>query len=298
MVDKYKFRGTKIRILFYLILFLGIFLYTAFNLKHILNFSSVFRNYFGAFKLASIIVYFVTLDFLLAYYVLLFFYTLFKGEEGYNRICYLDKKLNILEFIFKCFAILLFFMFYIVTPCSVAGMSMENTFKDSDNIMTLNVYWELKDGDVVVFNASNYTNDHSLYIKRIIAKKGDRVEYIPETGQILVNGNLVKGVNNPEEDQLISLNEFVTIRLSFAYNLQELKAMGLSETDKSTLTAKLFNYYPNPYSFNITNDKYIIMGDNRGNSKDSRSFGSINREDIYGKVFLRFYPFSDFKFFW
>ncbi len=298
MVNKYKFRATKIRILFYLILFLGIFLYTAFNLRHIWIFSSVFRNYFGAFKLASIILYFITLDFLLAYYVLLFFYTLFKGEEGYNRICWLDKKLNIFEFIFKCFAILLFIMFYIVTPCSVTGVSMENTFKDSDNILTLNVYWELNDGDVIVFNASNYTNDHSLYIKRIIAKKGDHVEYIQQTGQLLVNGHLVKEVNNPEADQILSLSEYMTIRLSFTYNLSDLRKLNIPEQERIELNTKMFNNFANPYSFNITNDKYIIMGDNRTNSKDSRSFGAINQIDIYGKVFLRFYPFSEFKLFW
>ena len=34
------------------------------------------------------------------------------------------------------------------------------------------------------------------------------------------------------------------------------------------------------------------MGDNRGNSKDSRSFGVITKDQIVGRVFLRIWPLT------
>lgn len=42
---------------------------------------------------------------------------------------------------------------------------------------------------------------------------------------------------------------------------------------------------------------YFVMGDNRGNSNDSRVFGPITRDEIVGRVWLRYWPFSEFELF-
>src|SRR5262249_31695369 len=39
-------------------------------------------------------------------------------------------------------------------------------------------------------------------------------------------------------------------------------------------------------------DHYWVMGDNRGNSKDSRVFGPITKNNIVGRVFFRIWPLS------
>ncbi|HET7673485.1 MAG TPA: signal peptidase I, partial [Candidatus Saccharimonadales bacterium] len=39
----------------------------------------------------------------------------------------------------------------------------------------------------------------------------------------------------------------------------------------------------------------FVMGDNRGNSLDSRMFGPVSSNDIIGRLFVRIYPFGSVK---
>ena len=44
--------------------------------------------------------------------------------------------------------------------------------------------------------------------------------------------------------------------------------------------------------YEIPNDKYLLLGDNRPDSRDSREFGLFDKSDILGKAIFRFYPFN------
>jgi signal peptidase I len=46
----------------------------------------------------------------------------------------------------------------------------------------------------------------------------------------------------------------------------------------------------------IPEDQVWVMGDNRGDSRDSRSFGPIAEEDIVGRAFIRVWPVGDIGF--
>lgn len=54
--------------------------------------------------------------------------------------------------------------------------------------------------------------------------------------------------------------------------------------------------YPNFQEVTVPEGCYFVMGDNRANSSDSRfqSLGFVDREDLVGKVVLRFWPFDQF----
>ena len=45
-------------------------------------------------------------------------------------------------------------------------------------------------------------------------------------------------------------------------------------------------------SYNTGDSEYFLMGDNRNNSSDSRVFGNIEKNSIFGKVFFIYGPFS------
>lgn len=52
------------------------------------------------------------------------------------------------------------------------------------------------------------------------------------------------------------------------------------------------------FPYKVPGTCYFVLGDQRSNSVDSRNsvIGSISRDDIIGKVFLRVWPFSRFGF--
>ena len=40
----------------------------------------------------------------------------------------------------------------------------------------------------------------------------------------------------------------------------------------------------------VPNDSFLVLGDNRTASSDSREWGFVPKSDVIGKVFLRYWP--------
>ena len=125
----------------------------------------------------------------------------------------------------------------------------------------------LNNGDVMILNKFSYlVNDierfdivvvdyeNEYIIKRVIGLPGDYVEY--KNDILYVNGKKIKEVYDREYTEDFNLNDL---------NIK-----------------KIPNYY------------YLVLGDNRPISKDSRKIGLIDKKNIKGSTNFILFPFSRF----
>lgn len=151
----------------------------------------------------------------------------------------------------------------------VSGDSMAPTFEDKDRVIINKMAtWTngLDRGDVIVFHA----NDKSDYIKRLVGLPGDKVEYKDDL--LYVNGKVVEE-NYLQANREINVNPLLTENFS----VKTLAHSGGKDT--------------------IPAGKYLVLGDNREISLDSRKpeLGLINSKNVVGKVSVRIWPFKDFE---
>lgn len=85
------------------------------------------------------------------------------------------------------------------------------------------------------------------------------------------------------------------------------RVVGLPEDTLSVLDGRLLvnGYFVADYDFEISEagllengyvvpqDSYFLLGDNRGESCDSREYGAVGKDKIKGIVIFRFYPFTE-----
>ena len=121
-------------------------------------------------------------------------------------------------------------------------------------------------GDVVVLNSPR---DSIVLLKRVVACPGDEVAV--EDGRLIVNREYV-----PIEHTKTGLKEDL-----------------LGKHHPVSLT---FGGGPGFGPEKVPENKYLVMGDNRGHSFDGRSFGYVDRSAILGKA-LAIY-FSDGSLVW
>ncbi len=203
-----------------------------------------------------------------------------------------DKVKNILEWI-MCFIIAfvmaLLIRYFIGTPTMVQQPSMYPTLKSGErlilNRLTRTTHTMPNRGDIITFEAptsdsyiytadnvtAKYSNEptslwgkfthyileigRDSYIKRVIALPGEHVQI--QDGKVFINGEEL------QEDYL---------------------QPGITTSNANR-----------PYCDLIVPDNCVfVMGDNRPESTDSRSFGCIPQEKIESTVWIRFWPLDRF----
>jgi len=159
-------------------------------------------------------------------------------------------------------AIIIPIRYYLIQPFFVRGASMEPNFDNGQYLVIDEISYRFNSperGDVIVFK---YPLDPSqYYIKRIIGLPGEKVE--------IRDNSIFIYKSSSSEGEI----------LDESYYLPE-----------GRITRGSIN-------IQLSNQEYFVLGDNRSASSDSRQWGSLPKDNIIGRVWLRAWPFDSAKIF-
>lgn len=147
---------------------------------------------------------------------------------------------------------------YIITPVIVRGDSMYDTLEDGEVLFLSKITYrvsEINRFDIIVIKDL----DDDLIIKRVIGLPGDKVKY--EEGVLYINDKKI------EEDYTDYIMD--DFNVDTICEITNLNCNGI-----------------------IPNNMYLVLGDNREVSADSRVKGLIKEEQILGKAVFRVWPLT------
>ena len=161
------------------------------------------------------------------------------------------------------FAVIIFALIFVVSIQTVAGNSMDPTLKDGDRVLVSKLSYKISSvsrNDIVLLDVHGKS-----FVKRVIGLPGEKIEYMD--GFLFVN-------DEPFKESYLN-QDVVT------YNFMFSDICSLEDCPDGK----------------IPEGKYMVMGDNRPESNDSRdkSFGLVDKSDIKGKVIFRVWPFGSVK---
>jgi len=162
--------------------------------------------------------------------------------------------LDILEVVVLAVAIFLLVYLLLLQPHKIKGDSMKPNFLDGEFLLTDKIsyrFGEPSRGDVVVFKAP--VGNGEEFIKRIIGLPGETISV--KEGKVLINGTVLAESYLPD----------ITITSSGGF-LSEGKEIMVSP------------------------ENFVVFGDNRSHSSDSRSWGFVSKEKITGRAWLIYWP--------
>jgi len=163
---------------------------------------------------------------------------------------------DVLEVVIIALAVALFIRYFIAQPFLVSGASMEPTFHNGNFLIVDEVTYRFHAPQRGDVIVFKYPgNEKEYFIKRVIGLPGET---------------------------LTASSNAVTIT---------------TKNGGETLTEPYTNVDAHPAApktVTLGDHQYFVMGDNRGNSFDSRSWGPLDEKEITGIVRLRVFPFTQF----
>jgi signal peptidase I len=137
-----------------------------------------------------------------------------------------------------------------------------------DHIFVNKIIWNLrkpKRGEIMVFKTSGIATlqQGTHYIKRMCGLPTDQVSIQPPN--LVINGEIITGIKTI--DRVASDPNYDGYQLAGKLNSSDLE-------------------WP------LTDTQYFAMGDNTGNSKDSRYWGPVPEKNLVGPAVIIYWPFS------
>lgn len=178
-----------------------------------------------------------------------------------NNLTEKNSFKEIIKFIIIALLIIIPIRTYIVQPFIVSGASMDPTFATGQYLIVDQLTYHLNNprrGDVVIMKYPK--NPKVYFIKRIIGLPGETL--IMNTGKVTIK-------NNDYPDGLALDETYIT---------------------KDHRTSDTFEIKLSP-------TEYFVMGDNRPESSDSRTWGPLDSKYLVGRPVIRLLPFSKLSIF-
>lgn len=177
---------------------------------------------------------------------------------------------------------------YLWTPVRVDGHSMDPTLADSEYLLVINKL-PIDRFDIVVASETENGKTKEI-VKRVIGLPGETIEY--KNDVLYINGKetdepyLKEYIQKFKEDKLQSTYSgkgFEENGELFRQMAQIAEAFTVDKDGSATFTKKLLD------------DEYLLLGDDRIVSKDSRQVGAFKKEQIKGEAVLRLWPLLPFQ---
>jgi signal peptidase I len=219
-----------------------------------------------------------------------------KSKRSKKKRSFLRQLTELPVLIVLAFLIAIVIKTFLVQAFYIPSGSMIPTLHIGDRVLVEKISYRLHDprhDDIVVFaksvvgqkppdvpwydDAKNFfrellglpTGSEEDYIKRVIGVGGDTIRYAGTPRALFVNGTKE---NEPFINHGVD-NSSPTVTSA------DCKRLRMQVSGQGCL---------------VPAGDVFVMGDNRGNSEDSRIFGPINRDKIVGRAFVIIWPPSDF----
>ena len=177
---------------------------------------------------------------------------------------------------------------FLWTPVRVDGHSMYPTLADNEYLLVINKL-PINRFDIVVASETENGKTKEI-VKRVIGLPGDTIQY--ENDTLYINGKktdepyLKEYIKKFKEDKLQSTytgKGFEENGELFRQMAQSAQAFTVDQDGSATFTKKLLD------------DEYLLLGDDRIVSKDSRQVGAFKKSQIKGEAVFRLWPLLPFK---
>jgi signal peptidase I len=152
--------------------------------------------------------------------------------------------------------------------------SMLPTLASEDRIVADTRYYSghaPRRGDLIIFKFPY--QDHPDYIKRVIGVPGDRIRIVDQL--VYLNGQ--------KENEPFAYHDSVAPYDPLLYNFPPAITDELPSSMQPEWAEQIFSYVHGGEMI-VPPDEYFVLGDNRGHSWDSRYWGPIARNNIFGKA--------------